>query len=385
MNKFLKLTMVAAMAMAVTACGDDKDNSTKCTNDAKRCSAGIPELCVKGEWKAQAACTDGKTCSNGDCVSSAACNNGDKQCAAGIPQLCEGGAWVNKDACTDGKTCSNGECVSGAACDNGTKQCAAGIPQLCTDGAWVNKDACTDGKTCSNGECVSGAACDNGTKQCAAGIPQLCTDGAWVDQTACETGKTCTGAGECTSNAVCTDEAKQCSVTGIPQVCEGGQWISKNACITGQACAGGECITLPVVGDSCDEATFVERCVGNTAYYCEEGKVGGWNCTPGDGICLVPEGKTAWCAYLDEDEWCDFDGEVIIWDLWACWAYELDGTIEFDSCHEIDGEMYIIEERWAESVCFEDDLKLHCSSEDDIEEVICTGICSFDGWNAMCK
>jgi len=347
MNKFLKLSMIAAMAIAVTACGDDKDNSKKCTNGAKQCStAGIPELCVDGAWKAQTACTGGQTCNAG---------------------VCTGG---------------------GGTCTNGAKQCtAAGLPQLCVEGAWADQTACAADQTCDAGECKGGGSttCTNGAKQCtAAGLPQLCVEGAWADQTACAADQTC-DAGECKGggSTTCTNNAKQCSASGVPQLCVSGAWADQAACSGGQTCAAGAC-TGGTVGASCDEKSFEESCIGNGASWCNsKGEVAIWECDEDwDEKCLVIRG-TSTCGWLD-DGYCDYDGEVLGVYSDACEDFSYDGTIYYDFCHKKDGEMYIIEDWWAESICFENS-KLSCISDTQIKEEKCDGDCSFDGWNAVCK
>ncbi|MCL2326067.1 MAG: hypothetical protein FWC40_06190 [Proteobacteria bacterium] len=391
MNKLLKLSMIAAMAIAVTACGDDKDNSAKCTSNAKQCNKGVPELCVNGEWKAQAACTDGKTCHHGECVS---CTNDAKQCSVtGIPQLCTGGVWVDQTACTGEQSCHHGECVGGSeSCINDAKQCSTtGIPQLCTGGTWVDQTACTDGKSCHHGECVGGSeTCTNDERKCKdSTTPQLCSGGAWVDQAACTGGQSCHN-GECTGGSeTCANDEKKCKDSTTPQLCTGGVWVDQTACSLGQTCTGAGVCRAPEVGDPCNRETFKERCMNNAAYYCYGGKVEAWDCVENaevegqeDGRCI--EDGTAWCAWLDADWYCNEDGEVRIENEYEeiCKDFSEYGTIYFDSCHEIEGEMYIVVDRWADSVCHYGEVAF-CVSDDEMDWVSCDE-CAFDGTKAMC-
>ena len=168
MNKFLKLSMIAVMAMAVASCSDDinddgKDSPKKCVDGAKHCVAGIPQLCVDGVW-VQSACKEGQLCSYGVCKDNCT-NNGAKQCsAAGVPELCVDGVWVQAAACSGAKTCVDGVCKDN--CTNGAKRCVAGVPQLCMGGEWAVQAACSGGQTCVEGVCTGGklgASCNEAT------------------------------------------------------------------------------------------------------------------------------------------------------------------------------------------------------------------------------
>ena len=354
MSRLLKLSILAAMVIAVVSCSDDDSNNTNDTN---------------------------------------VCDDNAKQCNdVGVPQVCEGGAWVDLAACSEGEHCgATGECVEvSPTCTDGAKQCSAsGVPQLCTDGAWADQSACANLQTCTDGTCVGEPVCTNGARRCNdSGVPQLCAGGReWVDQAACTGEQTCTN-GECVGESVCTDGAKKCSDAGVPQLCIDGAWADQTACTGGKTCTAGECAddgSPPVPGTPCDD-TYVESCYNKMAYYCGSGKVKELDCPEDDGVCVVIEDDTAWCAYPDADWYdeCTYDGEIVFWeDEYACEQYN-EGVIFFDSCHMIDGTMYVLDDRSAESVC-QNNNKMSCTNVTTIGSTSCgSGTCLFDGLEATC-
>ncbi|MCL2325899.1 MAG: hypothetical protein FWC40_05300 [Proteobacteria bacterium] len=553
MNKLLKLSLIAALAMTAAACDDKKKDdslkcdetfasvclsgtvqqicddgvltnidceagqvcdtaqgkcvaaSSNCTNDAKQCAAGIPQLCVDGSWVAQDACAENFSCFLGNCIEDGDddCNDGDKQCAAGIPQLCVDGAWAAQAACEEGLICANGNCIEDsddkctsddqcegicsedgecidAECIDNAGQCGAGgIPELCVSGRWVAQDACGWGQVCESetGECQtvsSEKTCDAADK-CVGAVAHHCLDGeivvwdciedifgsdgtciiadsdkkAWcavkepyddcdydyeflgfwdnymcyweegfVNYAGCavsggdlylidaytdslcledSSGSLrlfCNGTSPktqdcdegCISNGwatmcidgPCVDGSQRCNVFGAPELCVDEVWVAQAECASGQICDKGTCLTVPVVGDPCNEATFAEQCLGNSAYYCWGGKIGRDNCAAYGDACVMIEGGIAWCAELDPWGACKYDGQTILYS-WACSGPDL----EFDSCYEVDGQMYVIEDRIANSVC-QGNNRTYCSGTTATSQGCGSLTCSFDGLDATC-
>ncbi|MCL2326338.1 MAG: hypothetical protein FWC40_07600 [Proteobacteria bacterium] len=346
MNKIFKISMIAAMALAVVACGDDKkdkDDSTKCTNDAKRCSAsGIPEVCKDGAWKAQEACGEGKKCSAGACIDDDGddkCTNDAKQCSeGGVPELCVNGEWKAQAACGEGKKCSGaGECIDDDGddkCTNDAKQCSeTGIPELCVNGEWKAQAACTGGATCDEGVCSGyelGADCDEDTfvALCDGNKAIYCCNEEDVGFVGCDkvgivAENRCSGGEVCVTfegmkskvgcyDAEPEDELELCLTSGQTEVCynaEGmGVWL-KGMCLVG---SNGKiylvelmdmkyCSSLCTSATSCDLQTcsmgsYEPTCEGNVAlscyedYFSDASYVFRWDCNAIEGAtCVVEE------------------------------------------------------------------------------------------------
>ena len=435
MNRYLRLSILAAMAVAVVSCTESDDGENTCQDGAKQCGGGgipqvcengawvnlaacsggqycgdngeciglmlvcpngskqcsrlgIPQTCVNETWSDLDACASGQTCSAGECIAGGACQNGAKQCGNyGIPQLCANDVWTDLAACSNGQLCSAGDCIQGSACQNGAKQCSSyGVPQQCASGTWTDQAACTGGKTCSAGTCVAGSTCQNGAKQCtSSGIPQLCSGGAWTNQSACTSGKTCS-AGTCVAGSTCQNGAQQCSSSGVPQLCSGGAWTNQAACTGGKTCSAGTCVGgSSGVGSSCD-ASFVESCQSNSAYYCADNKVAALNCAESGLTCIILGNKTADCGFPNANEYCSAQGDIFFYGDGSggnafCNYYASHGVVLFGACHLIDGVMYGVQS-YAESVCYEKN-RLFCTGN-TIYQQKCTSSCSFDGWEATC-
>jgi len=211
----------------------------------------------------------------------------------------------------------------------------------------------------------------------------ICINNTWIN-TECPYGLIC-NADRC-ETAVCAEGESRC-VGAAVSTCINGAWVSSE-CASGQTCSNGKCMggSAPIEGAPCNWRTYVEQCFGGAAYYCGwYDEVVRWDCAGGGGKCISVENDEAWCAYLDSEAYdqCDYDGQVSIW--YPGWAEQLCASdiIIFDSCHMIDGKMYFIEDRAAESVCVENS-RVACVSSDTIGMEPCSGTCSFDGWDAVC-
>ncbi len=258
----------------------------ECT-DGKQCSNG---QCVTPDPCAGVTCTNGKQCSNGSCV----CPTG--QCCPGCTsgKQCKSGQCVTPDpcagvTCTNGKQCSNGSCVCPAG------QCCPGCTsgKQCKSGQCVTPDpcagvTCTNGKQCSNGSCVCPAG------QCCPGCTsgKQCKSGQCVTPDPC-TGVTCTGGKQC-SNGQCVTPDPCAGVT-----CTNGKQCGNGSCVcpTGQCCPGctggkqcksGQCVTPdPCAGVTCTGGKQCSNgsCVCPTGQCCP-GCTGGKQCS--NGQCVTP-------------------------------------------------------------------------------------------------
>jgi hypothetical protein len=123
-------------------------NDTIYSNDQKDQIGCVGASCPAGT-NSCGPCSNGKVCSNGQCVCPSGTTDCFGQCLAEAP--CGG-------SCADGKECINGKCI----CPNGTKECnnrCIKVTECC--------DGCPPWKVCSNGVC----ACPPGIKDCPDPLP----------------------------------------------------------------------------------------------------------------------------------------------------------------------------------------------------------------------
>ena len=118
-------------------------NETISPDELRTCNGDCPSQTITCK-----SCSNGKVCSNGQCV----CPGGTSDCSGQciIPTPCGG--------CENGRICSNGKCV----CPAGTKECnnrCIGVAECC--------GGCPPWKVCSNGKCV----CPQGVKDCPDPLP----------------------------------------------------------------------------------------------------------------------------------------------------------------------------------------------------------------------
>jgi hypothetical protein len=123
-------------------------NDTIDSNGEKDLNGCVGASCPAGT-NSCGPCSNGKVCSNGQCVCPSGTTDCFGQCLAVAP--CGGG-------CADGKECINGKCI----CPDGTKECnnrCIKVTECC--------DGCPPWKVCSNGVC----ACPPGIKDCSDPLP----------------------------------------------------------------------------------------------------------------------------------------------------------------------------------------------------------------------
>ena len=123
-------------------------NNSLYSNDAKDNNKCVGASCPTGT-NSCGPCSNGKVCSNGECVCPGGTSDCFGQCITVAP--CGGG-------CANGKVCINGQCV----CPSGTKECN----DLCIKVAECC-DGCPPWQVCSSGRCV----CPPGVKDCSDPLP----------------------------------------------------------------------------------------------------------------------------------------------------------------------------------------------------------------------
>jgi len=332
MSKFLKLSMIAVMALGVASCSDDKDEGSakKCDNGKKQCTAGLPYLCVDGVWVAQKACDEGIICSDGMCGGGGGdtCTSGEKKCSGNVPQLCEDGAWAAKDACEEGQTCSNGVCEGGGDvdCTDGEKKCSASdLPQLCVEEEWVDQAACEEGQTCSNGGCSyeEGAECDEDTfiGLCEGNKFIFCDDGRVEadDRDSTDLESLCL---TFASHRVygCTPASMACETADQSQLCQnleenhGVNYLWAGACHVAsngksymveleemEFCSGVCSSATSCEIEACSSADYVASCDGNIALICAYDYVSRWNCNAIGATCRLDSDNEDKPAYCDDE------------------------------------------------------------------------------------
>jgi len=118
-------------------------NATIPPGEQKRCDGVCPDQMITCK-----SCSNGKVCSNGQCICPSGTTDCSGQCIVPIP--CGG--------CEGGKICSNGKCI----CPVGTKECNARCIRIteCCGG-------CPPWKTCNKGKCV----CPPGINDCPDPLP----------------------------------------------------------------------------------------------------------------------------------------------------------------------------------------------------------------------
>ena len=315
----LALACCAAMAFAVSACGDDGAGTA---NDARKTCGN--EVCTESQDCVDSKCVDKDACDN-KCSSEQECVNGTCQDKAKPEDPCDkctdGQKCVDKvckdlcggNVCKDTQTCvsdvckdlcGSEVCAEDKVCDPSTKTCIDPPEDPCT--------LCTDKQECVNSECVDLDPCAN--KTCQDGY--RCDrekDGECVEIDPCEA-VVCLAEQTCVK-AKCIDNA--CLENGVEKDCGEGQVCSKGACVDdgcqsktcddGWKCMKGICEEIACLEVFCDEGRSCKggKCVDNECLdvACSDDKI----CSKGDCIfpaCLdkeaCPAGKT-----------CDVDGDCM--------------------------------------------------------------------------
>lgn len=331
MNLFARFASSTLFVVASFGCAHDPDvvfeNGADTSPDATTGSDTSAGTDTGSDAADASPCKDG--CDDNDPCTDDTCNNGNCVHKPASGYTCDDGK-----ACTEGDTCSNGQCFgtvksckdgdacTADACNPATGKCANTPISGCTQEQpeCVSNSDCNDGNQCTDDLCVMNACeyiPDNGNT-CITG--SLCTSG---DK--CFNGQCIGTAVDCTDNNPCTadecDNYKGCTHPHVPYLwaCEDG-----NLCTINDVCVAGKCETAPkkcddnnnCTADSCNPANGtcsfnpIAGCgqpTGCSIYTnCDDGNV----CTKDS--CNVGTGK---CQHVVGS--CD--------DNWSCTA---------DSCHE---------------------------------------------------
>ena len=305
---------------------------------AGECIAGD---CLYEESREDCA-ADGRTCSNGECLSSCdliTCNtppvpscDGDTAIAFSDRGSCDAGECSYDETATDcsltGEFCVRGECQAAdpcegvvcdappaARCDGTTARGFA--PGRCFGGSCVydesSIDCAADGRSCLRGECVVTDPCEG--VDCSVPPAPSCEDGVAVSfalPSSCAFG-------------VCNFETTRttCSLTGA--VCEDG------VCVGGDACLGVTCDAAPApacVGDTLVTYESAGTCVDGTCEYASTERVcadEGAFCSA--GACVSIDDCVGVSCTEPPAPSCDGNTTVVYEDLGTC----EDGTCVYAS------------------------------------------------------
>jgi len=419
MSKILRFSIIAVLAMAATACNIIED-TRECPDDFHTGCLGPSRYlsCENGEFIA-VACDSGFICKSEvrRCVAEEAVCTRDAECPGAL--VCVDGKCMTKVGCFKDSDCAGTlVCVDALCvpkpCTEGEVKCVDGTTvATCVSGLWADS-ACAGDQICEAGKCETTESCISGDRVCANDkVVSVCYFNLWVDLLRCAPGQVCI-AGDC-EYEICTEGEAKCVDGTTVSTCMDGAWVDSE-CASGQICTNDKCMgdDAPIEGAPCSSATFAGQCIDNVAYACgPDGVVVRRDCASDGGKCLLVEDGSAWCAYdfkachakcydgcitYDDEhycydrcygncydyELCEYDGQPIVDEYgandWMCRSY-FEGPIYFSSCHVIDGEMHIIENRHAMSICFKNS-KWACEGCWTKQET-CDS-CAFDGWEAVC-
>jgi len=230
---FLFVSMI--LTLALTACGETKDNTCTDCDDQDPCTL---DSCVEGQCVHEntCACRNDDDCDDADACTYDTCEGG--QCAHQEICVCE-----QDSDCDDSNPCTNDSCLQGHCTrDYNTAACDDGI-------------ACTENDHCDTGSCVGQAInCDDGNP-CTA---DSCDNGECTHQEICS----CNQDSDCDDDDPCTDDAcdnSECTHQSICACVEDVDCDDDDPC-TDDACDNGECThqnTCACVHDSdCDDGNL---------------------------------------------------------------------------------------------------------------------------------
>lgn len=284
MKKRFALTLLSALTVLFSGCGDDSSNKSKSDADKvtdEVCNKNLAEYCdgetaifcgddnklVRRDCTRLNSSSNPVTChvsQNGvaDCVLPCDANNFKEYgtCSGKIPEhhTCERTkdnntyefVYTDDEACPN--ACSDGFCVDGSApveggsCNPDDSVCFGNAAYACVKGKFV-KTTCLGDSVC---------ATQYGSKEPQCVTSCRATDGSGDDYSCIEEDGKPT-----TNNRVC-------------RVDSDGRYFwftEKKTCST--SCSDGICdITIPQEGSTCDENT-ASLCVGNTLYKCDDGEM----------------------------------------------------------------------------------------------------------------
>ncbi len=349
-SKEIIFTLIAVFSifMLLPACGGDESEGGECTPSFTECADELSyKVCDdNGEWGDPVSCGDNEVCLAGTCQPDGNGSDGDFQgectpgeaiCVGDLIKECQNdGTWGAEEACSDGKTCSNGMCVSGESCQADVQTRCVDDTQMQTcnsagDG-WELAEECADSETCVNGRCEEVDCEPNVETSCdAEGNVVTCNvagDG-WWNPKPCEIGYYCAD-GRCIEEGqqVCgAGTESRCADTERMQVCnaEGTGWQDPVPCPSDWVCEGGTCVEgdcAPGVDFKCATPTTIQWCNSsgngyNSAIDCPAGKVCSLSsgCGASSYVC-IPDSYE--CADEHHIRQCNSDGSGYLPGLVPC-------------------------------------------------------------------
>ncbi len=204
-----RAALVGVAALALAACGSDKNNTG--TSD---CDPGCEDgfTCALGECVEEGGCTDDAQCEGDlvcvedacvepacDCEEGQECNEADE--CVDIDTPCE-----SDDECGDLQICEEGECIDVDCFDDSDCSCDDGIP-VCTDNACECEPYCDGGCEGGFGCCIASNECVEIDVECGAG--------------ACDVGFGLAAAGEPTWDPATCEAAIECECEELPPLEQG--------------------------------------------------------------------------------------------------------------------------------------------------------------------
>ncbi|MBQ9396477.1 MAG: hypothetical protein IJU23_13315 [Proteobacteria bacterium] len=267
LRRRLALACCAAMALAVSSCGDDSGSSSQKCGD---------QVCTELQKCVDDVCKD--LCGTEVCADDKVCDDATQTCIDKPVDPCslctETQKCVDK-VCKD--LCGTEVCADDKVCDEATQTCIDKVVDPCTtvnclanqtcmnarcyddgclitgeDGS-ISEKTCDEGQECSKGQCID-SLCKTLKEPCADGwqcIKGICEETACLTQH-CGEGQSCRG-GKCLDNEcldmTCNDD-KVCSKGN----CLYPACVDKEACATGKTCnEEGTCVYIAAPAISLDE------------------------------------------------------------------------------------------------------------------------------------
>ena len=315
---------------------EECDISGSCLQSVCNPKSGCMTFPLDGPCDDESPCTEGDTCSGGDCTGIQVSCDDDNPCTGDLCDMESGcafnplpGVCDDGSNCTQGDTCMEGACVAGepvqcpagpcevTSCDPVSGDCI-GVPSpdgtSCEDGNLCTEEdacfggicggievSCDDGEFCTTDTCDSGNGCEF-TEESGA----LCTVEGVCGKGLCQEGTCVISEDElCDDENVCTtdfcNETLGCIFLTNPQtVCDDEVDCTFDTCLPDQGClhspVGSACDDgSPCVSFVCDvvEGCMAElqpNCCGNGLVegteICDDG-----NILPGDGCTPLCKGE----------------------------------------------------------------------------------------------
>ncbi len=279
---------------------------TVCNDGQKQCVQNIPQVCAAGSWTSLTPCSATQDCLDGVCIDKPCtdpscmtpppvCTDNAVQCsAAGIPQLCITGQWIDKTPCSNGQTCINGACETTSTdptCNANACQTAAhyygnacittsGNTQTC--GCLTDKD-CNSTYACNKDENICELICSDAI--CAAQTTKyegnLCITQTEEDVTESFCG--CNEDSDCRDGYTCYDVLNICTLSCVDSAC---------AAASTKDYAGNLCVKHYMNDGVGDEDDYYIECGCNSDNDCRDN----YTCNMEFNFCIEKGKETGSCS-----------------------------------------------------------------------------------------